>query len=218
MSVSARWVSFVCKADAEINSTYPPNADEDGNMEEDILYQRGASFSAKLDDSNAHIFDNTVKVHKVNTFTSEEDEKTRADGGVVTVSNELNDDGFYSKEDMSIYDDVNNNRLNLRSRDSGLYSRGSDFAQQIDTTTATLIGEVGVKELQNHPQENSSADSTAGNHACWTVDLMADATAVTPNRGVSARLARLDTNVKKVSWELFQSIIIPPPCTKLASN
>lgn len=36
----------------EINSTYQPNDNPNSNSEEDVLYQRGASFSAELDVNN----------------------------------------------------------------------------------------------------------------------------------------------------------------------
>ncbi|XP_059609965.1 pikachurin [Phlebotomus argentipes] len=141
----------------EINSTYPPNEDEDPNMEEDVLYQRGASFSAKLDDSNAHIFDNTLLTkgaHKINTAAGSD----TGQGGFATVSSELSDDNFYSKEDMSVYDDVNNNRLNLRSRDSQRYDAA---AQQVDSSEPSIVTPSSTTGEPHVSQNRSGSNKTA---------------------------------------------------------
>lgn len=54
----------------EINSTYQPNENLNSNSEEDVLYQRGASFSAELDmNNNSIVLDNTSK--KQDTKSSE---------------------------------------------------------------------------------------------------------------------------------------------------
>lgn len=142
-------------------------------MEEDILYQRGASFSAKLDDSNAHIFDNTLiskdkgrqtkgdksQTHKINTVTGSDTGQSgeQSDsGGFATLSNEMSDDGFYSKDDMSIYDDVNNNRLNLRSRDSMMYGMMAPVVETSDPSTVTPSS--NIKNQHNDHQNKNSTD------------------------------------------------------------
>uniref|UniRef100_A0A1B0GJQ2 EGF-like domain-containing protein n=1 Tax=Lutzomyia longipalpis TaxID=7200 RepID=A0A1B0GJQ2_LUTLO len=157
------------RAIMEINSTYPPNEDESINMEEDVLYQRGASFSAKLDDSNAHIFDNTLSnskhvmsrmgEHRINAIAGSEEQLDGGGGGVATVSSELSDDIFYSKEDMSIYDDVNNNRLNLRSRDSTLYDRMTLGVASYEL--AAMNSSYITKDNLSLPQGNNGTEAAA---------------------------------------------------------
>lgn len=63
----------------EINSTYQPNENLNSNSEEDVLYQRGASFSAELDVNNNTIVLDTSK--KQDTKSSESISKaTQVDG------------------------------------------------------------------------------------------------------------------------------------------
>lgn len=146
---------------SEINSTYLPNELNDKSEDEtDVLYQKGASFSAKLDNSDIlsnHLSDdasasdssdsdenfmgsitapsnktrkqNKLKLAKttIRTTTSQPDYHTKT---TTTINDSLeilphnerrsskSDITYYSKEDMSVYDDVNNNRLNLRSPNS----------------------------------------------------------------------------------------------------
>ncbi len=152
---------------AEINSTFAPNEFNDKTEDEtDVLYQKGASFSAKLDDSDIlsnHLFDDTnvsddsdsdenfvnsiigssnktrkqsdkLKLAKTTsqttttttTTTSSPDhhlKTTTINDSLQILSHNERSSGkseitYYSKEDMSVYDDVNNNRLNLRSPNS----------------------------------------------------------------------------------------------------
>lgn len=146
---------------SEINSTYSPNELNDTNEDEtDVLYQKGASFSAKLDNSDIlsnHLSDDTSasdnsdsdenfmgsitapsnKTRKQNKLklakttirtTSQTDYHSKPTATTTTTINDSleilphnerrsskSDITYYSKEDMSVYDDVNNNRLNLRS-------------------------------------------------------------------------------------------------------
>lgn len=143
----------------EINSTFSP--DEKTEDETDVLYQKGASFSAKLENSDIisnHLPDDTsasddsdsdenfinsiigptnktrkqsdkLKSTKTATqATSQPDyhSKTTITNNPLQIlpHNEHRSSGmksditYYSKEDMSVYDDVNNNRLNLRSPNS----------------------------------------------------------------------------------------------------
>lgn len=102
----------------------------------DVLYQKGASFSATLDDTNGHVMDNSVDNSVPGDPSSGTQSQTqrrpRLEGNIeshVAPSREYfdsmatiassgsssstgNNEMFYSK-DMSIFDDVNNNRLNL---------------------------------------------------------------------------------------------------------
>lgn len=140
---------------SEINSTFSPNELNDKTEDEtDVLYQKGASFSAKLDNADIisnHLFDDTNadsdsdenfmnsiigpsnKTHKQSDklkFTKTTTQPTsQPDSHLKTTlqilphnerrSNTIKSDiTYYSKEDMSVYDDVNNNRLNLRSPNS----------------------------------------------------------------------------------------------------
>lgn len=135
---------------SEINSTFSSNELNDKAEDEtDVLYQKGASFSAKLD--NSDIIGNHLIVDDANASDdSDSDEnfinsiigpsnKTRKPSDkfkfmkttsqttsppkttINSPHNERRNSGsksditYYSKEDMSVYDDVNNNRLNLRS-------------------------------------------------------------------------------------------------------
>ncbi|KAJ6636409.1 Pikachurin, partial [Pseudolycoriella hygida] len=145
----------------EINSTLSPNeTNEKTEDETDVLYQKGASFSAKLDNSdiiNNHLLDDTNasddsgsdesvmnriisssnktrkqsdKLKFMKTITRTTSKPDYHSKTTTTTNNSLqifpNNEGrsssssrsditYYSKEDMSVYDDVNNNRLNLRS-------------------------------------------------------------------------------------------------------
>lgn len=132
---------------AEINSTYSPNlTDEDGGggggggagsarIDEDVLYQRGASFSAKLDDTNAHIMDNAVPAGVEDNYLP---------------SNDLaaSDDNFYSREDVSVYDDVDNNRLNLPAIGGpSSYSVRRQVQQEAEAFVATTITDIPTATL-----------------------------------------------------------------------
>lgn len=129
--------------------------DENNNIEEDVLYQKGASFSAKLDDTNEHI---TNHINIINNIDDEDDDdntsyendkipkikmddwmlsennigdlsvnflrtgvKTTTTPITSTITTKQNDE-YYSKEDMSIYDDVNNNKLNIKKMYNNIYN------------------------------------------------------------------------------------------------
>lgn len=56
-----------------MNSTYQPNEDANGSVEEDILYQSDASFGAKLDNSKSR----TITInHKINSNSSSQNTNT----------------------------------------------------------------------------------------------------------------------------------------------
>lgn len=175
---------------SEINSTFSPNEQNDKSDDEtDVLYQKGASFSAKLDNSDTlsnHLFDDTnvsddsdsdesfmnsimgssnktnklsdkLKLTKTTSRTTTPTRTPTASSSSSqpdyhSKTTTLNDPSlhilpynertsssssskseiyYYSKEDMSVYDDVNNNRLNLRSPNSiyqeNLASETSDW-------------------------------------------------------------------------------------------
>lgn len=95
---------------------------------EDVLYQKGASFSAKLDETNGHIIDNAIDidVHSDSSITptlttrlTDLQNNPRAAPSreyfesLPTIANSANYQLKAQMEDISIYDDVNNNRLNL---------------------------------------------------------------------------------------------------------
>lgn len=68
----------------EINSTYPNNDIPSSNSEEDVLYQRGASFSAELDvNNNNTIFFDVKKlpdsVYSNNGKETSMDDSSRSD-------------------------------------------------------------------------------------------------------------------------------------------
>lgn len=125
--------------------------------ETDVLYQKGASFSAKLDNSDIlsnHLLDGSnasddsgsdenfmnsiigpstktrkssdkLKLPKTTTQTTSQPDSTTINNALQNFphndsrsSSSRSDITYYSKEDMSVYDDVNNNRLNLRSPNS----------------------------------------------------------------------------------------------------
>ncbi|KAG4076471.1 hypothetical protein HA402_005914 [Bradysia odoriphaga] len=148
----------------EINSTFPQNELNDKTEDEtDVLYQKGASFSAKLDSSDIisnHLFDDTNVsddsesdenfmnsiVAPSNKLNKQSDKLTKTTTQITTTAatasqpeyssktttlidslqvlphnerrSSKSEITYYSKEDMSVYDDVNNNRLNLRSPNS----------------------------------------------------------------------------------------------------
>lgn len=150
----------------EINSTFSPNELNDKSEDEtDVLYQKGASFSAKLDNSDIisnHLFDDTNvsddsdsdenfmnSIMGSSNKTSKQSDKLKLTKTTIRTtirttttpsaphyhsktstmkdslqfrphnerrsSSSKSEISYYSKEDMSVYDDVNNNRLNLRS-------------------------------------------------------------------------------------------------------
>lgn len=96
---------------------------------EDVLYQKGASFSAKLDDTNGHVMDNSIDsndilpsapsssdpTHRLTKSASLVTRNREYLDSLATIANgaaEL-DPASSASNDMSIFDDVNNNRLNL---------------------------------------------------------------------------------------------------------
>lgn len=139
---------------------------------EDVLYQKGASFSATLDETNGHVMDNSIDNDVPNDpSTAPAQRQTRKDTNNVhalpapsreyfdslvtgTATNGI--DMFYSSKDMSIFDDVNNNRLNLPvindrftvrqapqlpvPSEEGLNTLATQDEQPPSTTSTTTIG------------------------------------------------------------------------------
>lgn len=89
-----------------INSTYQPNEDANGSVEQDILYQSDASFGAKLDNSKSHTSTaanntnsnsslNTNKITKKKTNNSENSNHIRYQNSVnkSSVKHRVNNSG-----------------------------------------------------------------------------------------------------------------------------
>lgn len=162
-------ISIYFRFISEQNTTFQQLfEDENNNIEEDVLYQKGASFSAKLDDTNEHI---TNHINIINNRDDDEDDdntsyendkipKIKMDDWMLsennigdlsvnflrtgvksttpqitttTITTNQNDE-YYSKEDMSVYDDVNNNKLNLKRIYNNIYN-GDNSA---DTTKSYI--------------------------------------------------------------------------------
>lgn len=136
MSITNSSAQF-CHIFAEINSTFPQNESElEGRAAalEDVLYQKGASFSARLDDTNGHVMDNSIDnevqsgrpsrtteavpaTHRKQpktqrTMPENEPHVAPSREYLESLATIANNENYYSK-DMSMFDDVNNNRLNL---------------------------------------------------------------------------------------------------------
>lgn len=197
-------------------------------MEEDVLYQKGASFSAKLDDTNQHntnldnnnldesdlddeltsdhtIIDedddewlnenslfndepinsdisdmipkttpspllslpSTKQTPKPPSAAAVQQQSTKSTNNVtpnnmettieVTLPSEIIHDEFYSKEDMSVYDDVNNNKLNIKNihYTNSISDSSSD---QSDTVKSYIqIQEYVTSTLRSTPSSTSSS-------------------------------------------------------------
>lgn len=158
--------------------------DENNNIEEDVLYQKGASFSAKLDDTNEHI---TNHINIINNIDDEDDDdntsyendkipkikmddwmlsennigdlsvnflrtgvKTTTTPITSTITTKQNDE-YYSKEDMSIYDDVNNNKLNIKKMYNNIYNSDNSadttksYIQIQEYVTSKSLPEISTK-------------------------------------------------------------------------
>ena len=130
---------------------------------EDVLYQKGASISASLDDTNNHVIDNSID----NDFPSDQEQQqgSNIESHIApsreffdslasmtmtgTAGNNNPEGDLYSassSKDMSIFDDVNNNRLNLpvindrftvRQVPQMIRSLPSDNQVDVETTTST---------------------------------------------------------------------------------
>lgn len=156
--------------------------DENNNIEEDVLYQKGASFSAKLDDTNEHI---TNHINIINNIDDEDDDdntsyendkipKIKMDDWMLSENNigdlsvnflrtgvkttttpititTIQNDEYYSKEDMSIYDDVNNNKLNLKKNYKNIYNSDNSadttksYIQIQEYVTSKTLTEISTK-------------------------------------------------------------------------
>lgn len=158
--------------------------DENNNIEEDVLYQKGASFSAKLDDTNEHI---TNHINIINNRDDEDDDdntsyendkipKIKMDDWMLSENNigdlsvnflrtgvktsttpitttitTLQNDEYYSKEDMSIYDDVNNNKLNIKKNYNNIYNSDNSadttksYIQIQEYVTSKSLPEISTK-------------------------------------------------------------------------
>lgn len=158
--------------------------DENNNIEEDVLYQKGASFSAKLDDTNEHI---TNHINIINNIDDEDDDdntsyendkipKIKMDDWMLSENNigdlsvnflrsgvktsttpitttitTIQNDEYYSKEDMSVYDDVNNNKLNLKRIYKNIYNSDNSadttksYIQIQEYVTSKSLPEISTK-------------------------------------------------------------------------
>lgn len=158
--------------------------DENNNIEEDVLYQKGASFSAKLDDTNEHI---TNHINIINNRDDEDDDdntsyendkipKIKMDDWMLSENNigdlsvnflrtgvkttttpitttitTIQNDEYYSKEDMSVYDDVNNNKLNLKRIYNNIYNSDNSadttksYIQIQEYVTSKSLPEISTK-------------------------------------------------------------------------
>lgn len=160
--------------------------DENNNIEEDVLYQKGASFSAKLDDTNEHI---TNHINIINNRDDDEDDdntsyendkipKIKMDDWMLSENNigdlsvnflrtgvkssttpqittttipTIQNDEYYSKEDMSVYDDVNNNKLNLKRIYNNIYNSDNSadttksYIQIQEYVTSKSLPEISTK-------------------------------------------------------------------------
>lgn len=81
----------------EINSTYQPNDNPNSNSEEDVLYQRGASFSAELDVNN-----NTILLDTNNNSNNNKHQDTIKSSENIANTNGVSQVDDNSKSD---YDD-----------------------------------------------------------------------------------------------------------------
>lgn len=135
MSLTNSYVLLFCFF-PEINSTFPQSESEvEGRTAalEDVLYQKGASFSARLDETNGHVMDNSIDnevqsgrpsrttesvpaTHRrqprpQRTMPENEPHVAPSREYLESLATIANNENYYS--DMSMFDDVNNNRLNL---------------------------------------------------------------------------------------------------------
>lgn len=135
MSITNSYVLLFCLF-PEINSTFPQSESEvEGRTAalEDVLYQKGASFSARLDETNGHVMDNSIDnevqsgrpsrttesvpaTHRrqprpQRTMSENEPHVAPSREYLESLATIANNENYYS--DMSMFDDVNNNRLNL---------------------------------------------------------------------------------------------------------
>lgn len=141
---------------SEINSTLQTNG-ELLKTEEDVLYQKGASFSAKLDSSHRRLANSLEEDSSSDSSDDSESDESfinsmlssapdaddmrlmsdklkftshgkanRTDSSDISpptpkqhseIGQNRENSYYTSKEDMSVFDDVNNNRLNLRHTD-----------------------------------------------------------------------------------------------------
>lgn len=168
---------------SEINSTLQTNG-ELMKTEEDVLYQKGASFSAKLDNSHQGITNSLEDNSSSDSSDDSESDESfinnifssapNADDiqlmsgklkftGLLSKANRtksspktvislptpkqqsiigLNSENSYytSKEDMSVFDDVNNNRLNLRHAND-MYQEANYDTTSISTSSTTTPAE-----------------------------------------------------------------------------
>lgn len=188
------WIYF-SRIRTEINQT---NGDANARPEEDVLYQKGASFSAKLDEhSSNNLADDSAADASDDSSDSDSDEKflsslmtnaeddlqlmgskltfTARDAAAASELQPLSEDkseattaassplptavvtamksrpqslpsediSYYAskEEDVSMFDDVNNNRLNLRPANR-LYQQQNFDASSDDASASTTLSAV----------------------------------------------------------------------------
>lgn len=150
--------------------------------EEDVLYQKGASFSAKLDETNGHVMENSVNAAPSafaeagddfnNDLTTKAAVSLRTDenGGATWVGVEQqSNDNFFSKEDMSVYDDVNNNRLNLRNVHESGQQREAAPLPKNGSSPGASVSSFDTEELSTRVAPTTNPTTYDPRYLIWTV-------------------------------------------------
>lgn len=119
-----------------INSTYQPNEDANGSVEQDILYQSDASFGAKLDNSKSH---NSTVTNKTNSNSSPNTNKN-------TKKKTNNSE---NSNHIRLRNSVNKSSVKHRVNNSGSDGVGSAISN---------------RKLENSESSRSNGDKTVANN------------------------------------------------------
>jgi hypothetical protein len=144
----------------EINSTFQSSEQDNQQIEEDILYQRGASFSAKLDDSNTHNIKNNNNNNNNSNVNSTNDGDTKTKLKTSNNNKKIHktENKISSENKLNIISDKSPNKTNkLVTGTSTTISRKNTITDNIKYTKLGLKSDT-EKSINRH-NRNKSIDS-----------------------------------------------------------